>query len=126
MMFRYYNPNKKNKTAGDCVVRMLTIVTNKSWHDCYWMLCEEGEQFGDMPSANYVWLNILYNLGFKRYIIPDTCPICYTIKQFCLDHPKGLFVVGTGSHVVAIKDGLYYDSWNSGDAIPIFYLEKIR
>lgn len=125
MRFKYYNPNKKNKVAGDCVIRMLTIVTNKSWNDCYWMACEEGEKLGDMPSSNHVWLNLLSKLGFKRHIIPDSCPFCYTIEQFCIDHPEGLFVIGTGSHVVAIKNGYFYDSWNSGNEIPIFYLEKI-
>jgi len=125
MYFKYYNPNKKNKSAGDCVIRMLTVVTKKSWEECYWMVCEEGEKFGDMPSANYVWMNILYNLGFKRKIVPDTCPACYSINDFCKDHPEGLFVVGTGSHVVAIENGKFLDSWNSGREVIIFYFEKL-
>ena len=125
MYFKYYNPNKKNKSAGDCVIRMLTVVTKKSWEECYWMVCDEGEKFGDMPSANYVWMNILYNLGFKRKIVPDTCPVCYSINDFCKDHPKGLFVVGTGSHVVAIENGKFLDSWNSGREVIIFYFEKL-
>lgn len=78
-----------------------------------------------MPSSNHVWLNLLSKLGFKRHIIPDSCPFCYTIDQFCVDHQKGIFVVGTESHVVAVKNGYFYDSWNSGNEIPIFYLEKI-
>lgn len=49
MRFKYYNPNKKNKVAGDCVIRMLTIVTNKSWNDCYWMACEEGRSYDYEP-----------------------------------------------------------------------------
>jgi hypothetical protein len=125
MYFKYYNPNKKNKSAGDCVIRMLTVVTKKSWEECYWMVCDEGEKFGDMPSANYVWMNILYNLGFKRKIVPDTCPACYSINDFCKDHPEGLFVVGTGSHVVAIENGKFLDSWNSGREVIIFYFEKL-
>ena len=127
MFFRYYNPNKKNKSAGDCVIRMLTVVTGRTWNDCYWLACEEGERFGDMPSSNYVWMNILYKLGFSRKIIPDTCPDeCYTINRFCEEHPNGMFVVGTGSHVVAIKEGKFYDSWNSGREILIFYFEKTK
>lgn len=125
MYFKYYNPNKKNKSAGDCVIRMLTVVTKKSWEECYWLVCDEGEKFGDMPSANYVWMNILYNLGFKRKIVPDTCPACYSINDFCKDHQKGLFVVGTGSHVVAIENGKFLDSWNSGREVIIFYFEKL-
>lgn len=126
MSYKYYNPNKINKSAGDCVVRMLTIVTGKTWKDCYFLVCDEGLKFGDMPSANYVWMNILYKLGYIKKVIPDTCPVCYTIKKFCEDHQEGLYVVGTGSHVVAVKDGCYYDSWNSGNEIAMFYFEKKR
>ena len=124
MRYRYYNPNKKNLTAGDCVIRMLTVITEKSWDDCYRLVCDRGFEMGDMPSSNYVWMSLLYDLGYKRYIIPNSCPNCYTIKNFCEDNPEGIYVVGTGSHVVAVKDGWYFDSWNSGQEIPLFYFKK--
>jgi hypothetical protein len=124
MRFKYYNPNQKNLTSGDCVIRMLTVITDKSWDDCYWLVCERGAEMGEMPSANVVWMSILTDLGFKRYVIPNTCPNCYTIKDFCKDHPEGLYVLATGSHVVAVKDGCYLDSWNSGNEHPIFYFKR--
>ena len=37
------------------------------------------------------------------------------------DHPKGIYVVATGSHVVAVVNGDYYDSWDSGDEIVAYY-----
>jgi len=33
----------------------------------------------DMPSANRVWMAYLKKIGFKKYLIPDTCPDCYTV-----------------------------------------------
>ena len=122
MRYVKYNPNPIKKTAGDCVVRMLTIVTEESWEKCYSNLVLKGLEMGEMPSANVVWISYLRDLGFTRHSIPNTCPDCYTIKDFCADNPQGLFVVGTGSHVVAVYNGSYYDSWDSGDEIPIFYL----
>ena len=62
--------------------------------------------------------------GFKRFIIPDTCPDCYTIKSFCSDHPKGEFIAATGSHVVAVVDGDYYDTGDSGNEVPVYYWKK--
>jgi hypothetical protein len=32
--------------------------------------------------------------------------------------------VGDGRHVVTVIDGDWYDSWNSGDISPTFYLER--
>ena len=78
----------------------------------------------DMPSSNAVWGAYLRTLGFKREAIPNTCPECYTVNDFCEDNPEGVFIVATGNHVVAVVDGDYYDTWDSGDELPIYYWRK--
>ena len=78
----------------------------------------------DMPSANRVWGEFLKSVGFKKRLLPDSCPNCYTVKNFCFDHPTGVYVLGTGQHVVAIIDGNYYDSWDSGNEIPFYFFER--
>lgn len=72
---------------------------------------------GDMPSSNSVWGAVLRQNGFYRQSIPDTCPDCFSVKDFCKENPKGTFVLGTGTHVVTAIDGNYYDVWDSGDEI---------
>lgn len=72
----------------------------------------------NMPSVNKVWGNYLTSIGFIRYMLPDTCPDCYTVREFCQDNPSGTFILATGSHVIAAKDGDYYDAWDSGDELP--------
>lgn len=125
MRYKYYNPNPIKDTASDCVVRMLCKVTGRPWAENYLDLVEKGLEVGDVPSANSVWLALLRDMGFKRYVIPDTCPEdCYTIGDFCIDNPRGLYVVGTGTHVVAVEDGCIFDSWNSLGETPIFYLRR--
>ena len=83
-----------------------------------------GMEMCDMPSSNGVWGEYLKRRGYTRHIIPDTCPDCYSIKKFSTDHKKGAYIVGTGSHVVYIKNGNYMDTWDSGDETPIFYYTK--
>lgn len=78
----------------------------------------------DMPSSNAVWSAYLKSGGYTKNIIPSTCPDCYTVKQFCEDNPRGDFLLATGTHVVAVKDGNYYDTWDSGDEVPAFYFSK--
>ena len=78
----------------------------------------------DMPSANHVWGSYLKRKGFRRYIIPDELPDDYTVKDFCRDNPDGEFILALHGHVLAVKDGEYYDSWDSGNEIPIYYFKR--
>lgn len=73
---------------------------------------------GNVPVDNSVWEEYLRSIGFRRYILPDTCPRCYTVRDFCYDNPFGTFILATGSHVIAVIDGDYYDTWDSGDEVP--------
>ena len=54
-------------------------------------------------------------------MLPESCPECVTIIRFCMIYPKGRYIIGTGGHAVAIIDGDYYDSWDSGNEIPSFF-----
>lgn len=118
------NPNPAGSYVGDCVVRALSFATGDSWADTYIKLCLEGLILSDMPSSNKVWGEYLKGKGYHRYIIPDTCPECYTVRRFSEDHPTGTYILGTGTHVVTVIDGNYIDSWNSGDEVPIYYWYK--
>lgn len=79
---------------------------------------------GDMPSANYVIGSILRQNGFKRKSIPDECPECFTVKDFCESFQNGVYVVFSQDHVATVKDGILYDSWDSSKKIPQFYWSK--
>lgn len=52
---------------------------------------------------------------------PCPCPDCYTLEDFADDHPQGIFVVGTGNHVVTVEDGVLFDSWDSRSEYPVYY-----
>lgn len=123
-MWIYSNPNPDKKLVGDCVIRAICLLTNKDWDTVYTALAFQGLLMRDMPSSNAVWGKYLSDRSFRRYIIQDLCPYCYTVKAFCKDHPYGEFLLGTGTHVVAVIDGDYYDTSDSGDEVPICYWRK--
>jgi hypothetical protein len=123
-MFIPTNPNPKGIYTSDCVVRALSIAQDQSWQKTYLELCIQGFAMCDWGSSNLVWSAYLRDKGFKRYVIPNTCPNCYTIKDFCEDHPQGTYILATGTHVVAVMDGNYYDTWDSGNEVPIYYFVK--
>lgn len=80
----------------------------------------------DMPSSNSVWGAYLKDKGYESFAIPNTCPDCYTIRDFCYDYPYGKYILAAGDHVVAIEYGDYYDTWDSGDVVPIYYWKEIQ
>lgn len=123
-MYRQFNPNPAGKYVDDCVIRALCYALNESWDRIFIELSMQAFIAKDLPNANSVWGTVLYNKGFRQHLIYDICPDCFTIKDFCARHPRGLYVLATGSHVVAMEDGVYYDAVDSGNLNPIFYWKK--
>lgn len=124
MSFVYCNPNPVRKTAGDCVVRGIAIIEDLTWDEAYDLISDHAKKHYDMPSANWIVNSLLYSLGYVMIGLPSSCPHCYTVSDFADDHPSGIYLLGTGSHVVAVIHGDYYDTWNSGEEVPIYYWKK--
>lgn len=124
MSYVYFNPNPAGKRVGDCVIRAICKLTRQNWHTVYWNIAEQGARLFDMPSSNNVWASYLRELGYRRFAIADNCPDCYSVRDFCIDYPNGRFLLATGSHVVTVIDGNYYDAWDSGSEIPVFFWTK--
>ena len=124
MAFVFYNLNPDDLRVGDCVVRAISKVEEMDWYDTYIEITTQGMEMSDMPDSNRVWMAYLKDIGYKITLLPNECPNCYTIEDFSKDHPKGKFLVATGSHIVPIVDGDYYDTWDSGAEIPIYYFVK--
>ncbi len=123
-MWVKYNPNPVGRQVGDCAVRAISKALNIDWENAYALLSVNGFLMGDMPSSDSVWGATLRQYGFSRFTIPNECPSCYTAKDFCKEHPYGIYVLGFGGHVATVVDGTLYDSWNSSNEIPQFYWSK--
>lgn len=120
-MWIYYNPNPAGRQVGDCSVRAIAKALNTDWETAYNLICDAGYNMADMPSSNGVWGAVLRQNGFYRTSLPNTCPDCYTAEDFCRDNNQGIFVLGFGSHVATVIDGILYDSWDSSREIPQYY-----
>jgi hypothetical protein len=127
MAYRYVNLNPLSNTTSDCAVRASALATNMSWDRTYDEMAELGRQMGLMPDQGAVWGAFLRKHGFKRAIIPNDCPDCFSVADFADEHPRGIYVLainGNPGHVVTVIDGEYFDIWDSGDEIPSFYYYK--
>lgn len=120
-MYVFANPNPHKLITDDCVIRAIALAEGRPWEDVYVDLFVEGYIEKELPNANGVWGQYLMDKGYKRHSLPDTCPMCYTLKEFSEEHPTGTYIVGTGTHAVAVISGDVYDTWNSLATTPLYY-----
>lgn len=118
------NPNPIQAKVGDCAVRAVAKALGITWEQAYTRICANGYIMGDMPSSNNVWGAVLREAGFNRSYLPNTCPDCYTVADFCVDHSDGVYVLGLDRHVVTVVGGNYFDIWDSGNEPVIYYWYK--
>ena len=130
MAWKYLNKNPLGKRTGDCVVRAISFAMNLSWGKVYMDLSQKGYDRAEMPSWNSCWWAYLKENGYKRYIIDDDCPTCYTVEDFCLDHPEGTYILfiphstESSGHVVTVRNSHVYDTWDSTMETPLVYWTK--
>ena len=122
--WKLFQNNPAGRNVGDCSVRAVSKALDVDWETAYVMISMAGYQMGDVISSNSVWGAVLRKNGFYRHAIPNSCPDCYSVAEFADDHPNGVYVVGTGNHVVTVVDGVVFDSWDSRKEIPIYYWSK--
>lgn len=120
----FVNPNREGKFVGDCVIRALCVILLLDWDSVFLRLSMLAHEMADMMDSNVVWGRFLNIYGYIQKPVIDRGLGCYTVYDFCIDHPKGKFVLCTGTHAIAVVDGFYYDTSDVGDESVIFYYEK--
>lgn len=127
MAFIQYNPNPvPHNRVGDCVIRAISKALGQTWEETYSGIALKGYELANMPSANHVWGSYLKDKGYGRHIIPDEHVSGYTVADFAHDHPYGTYILALDGHVVCVKDGDWWDTWDSRNETPVYYWEKSK
>lgn len=128
----YFQPNKKDvkDKVGDCQIRAICKALDKSWLDVFDMIvpiCRE-QQVMDIFSCDLKKTKeAMKGLGFSYTGISNKRGTKRpTVDKFAKDHPVGTFIATVAHHVVAIVDGKYYDTWDSGHKSMYGYYELTR
>lgn len=119
MAWVYFNPNPWGLNTDDCTVRALCAVLGMGWDEAHELLSDTSRKMGLMPSNKNVMLSILMREGFRHEQLPDLCPDCYTVEDFAADHPHGLYVLATDTHILTVAGGNWLDAWDSGREVPV-------
>lgn len=119
-LFRYFQPNplpmKEADKVGDCVLRALCKVLSKEWVDVFEILYKRAKAMYRMPNSQEVFEGYLEEQGYRwTPLKAEKGKSRITVVEFAEKNPCGSFMVQVSNHVVAVVDGLYYDSWNSGE-----------
>lgn len=120
-MYKYFNPNPCGRAVGDCAVRAISAAFDVSWEKAFDAITKNAKQMCDMPSSDSVWGALLRQFGFEREMVQG-----YTVSMFAKDHPRGVYVLGLGGHVVTVVDGDWMDSWDSGNCEVIYVWKRER
>ena len=118
--FRYFQPNPVANNTRDCVIRAIAAALDLSWDDAFDLIAKRAKQMGQTMDENAVYGSILRQCGFYK-TMNFGCPDCYTAREFCKDHPRGVYVLGFTGHVATVIDGQIWDAWDSGDELVTYY-----
>lgn len=125
--YKYYQPNKKDikDRQGDCVVRALTKVMNKTWLEVFNELIPYAIEIQCMPNSKTCYESYLKDNGFEYHGISNKKGSKRpTVESFTKEHKTGTFFLNVANHVVSVVDGIYYDTWDSGQRCLYGYYEK--
>lgn len=118
-MYVHYNANPCGINTGDCVIRAISVATGQTWQRVYAGLCVQGFKDCGFGNFNSVWAEYLIDHGYSMHQISGK-----TVAEFASDNPNGTYILGTGTHAVAVVNGDWVDSWDSGGEKPIYYFVK--
>lgn len=116
-LFKYYQPNKKDikDNYGDCVIRALTKVLNMDWQQVFDLLVPIAKEFQCMPNTPIAYEKLLTNSEFVYTGISNKKGTKRpTVESFAKSHKQGTYILRVAHHIVALVDGIYYDTWNCG------------
>lgn len=108
------------------MIRAISKALDQPWDETYMGIAVKGLEMADLPSSNAVWGAYLKDRGFSRHLTPEKESGVYTVDDFANDHPSGTYILALDGHVVCVKDGVIYDSWNSSHEDPHYFWEHSK
>lgn len=106
-IFVFANPHPQQKRVGDCFKRAITLAENRDYRD---VSLELNRLKNIIGTSSY---NSDYNIETycRKYTKINIKPM--TCETFCRTYKSGVYVIMSEGHVMCIKDGKVYDTWNS-------------
>ena len=130
MSYKYYQPNDLDlqDKYGDCTIRALSKALDVSWLEAFDKtipLCRKYQVSNVFDAPANIRKEFLDQLGFDYHGISNKRGVRRpTVAEFAKKHKKGRYICNVAGHEVAVVDGNYYDTWDSGRKCLYGYFEK--
>lgn len=105
-MYKFYNNNALGRFQNDCVIRAISLATNKSWDEVYEHLSDIAQYEGTMMDDRDFVTKYL-STKFKE--IPTNRR---TVGEISEDYPKNILLITMNGHITCSKYGTIYDSFD--------------
>ena len=111
MAYKFYNANPHGNRIEDCVIRCMSVLTNRSWRSVYdemsYLAGNEGRMFDNVPFVE--------DYLDDRY--PRECHYAKTVGEFVEEHPYGKYAITMNGHITPVINGTIYDTFNPSNRI---------
>ena len=114
---KLYNANVSGNNVGDCVKRSMSLAFDLPYSEIGKLLnAKKKEKRAYAWNQRSVFQPVIYDLGGKEYV--STKDDLISVNDFGDEHPKGTYLLLVGkkpgemSHMVCIRDGKVWDSWD--------------
>lgn len=110
-MYKYHNANPYNRQIDDCVLRSISLLTNRTWQ-------ETQDELSNLAMDNgYMIDDVVFVEDYLDNKYPRECHYSKTIGEFAKEFPYGKYAVTTNGHITAIINGDIYDTFDPSDRI---------
>lgn len=118
-MFKLENPHPQRLLVNDCVKRACTIASGINYHDIAIMLnrfrkTSGGSKFNSNENWKPFVEDVLLGRKNKGDMQHEFYGRRYTVDDWARYWSEDTSILRCSKHLVATKDGNYYDTWDSG------------
>lgn len=111
MAFIYYNANPNGNDISDCVLRAISVLTDRSWR-------EVNNELSYLASERGLMFE---NVEFVEDYLDERYPRCKhyakTVGEFAKERPRGRYAVTMNNHISAILDGNIVDTFDCSNRV---------
>ena len=116
-MYKYFKSSKR-KYSQDCVVRSIMVATGWEWEQVFNALVPICIKLKDVPNSDAVYKKFFSDMKWEackvEKIEDDFGQMKLpTVEEFAMSHKQGTYILTVAGHMVCIKEGDWYDTWDS-------------
>ena len=113
-MYKYYNANALNKFENDCVIRSISVATDKTWDYVYEHLSDIAQCEGTMMDDKRFVIRYLDKRYERLYDLPKT------VGEVSAKYPNDIILITMNGHITCSKFGVVIDSFDCRDRVAEF------